>query len=225
MPLDTLQLTGRSRSHLVQSDGPRFAIHADVVEPFVHLREAAAADGFDIAVFSGFRDFESQAEIWNRKFCGERTLFDADGGVLDYHALSEGERVQCILNWSALPGASRHHWGTDIDVYDRAALPEGYRVKLLPERRSRGASSIGCISGWIGTLRASASFALTVNTAAVCFPSVASSYAPIAMPALEALSVEVVAQALHDGDIMGKELVLHRLPEIYQRHILNISMP
>jgi len=107
-------------------------MHADVVEPFARLREEAAAEGLDIAVFSGFRDFESQAEIWNRKFCGERALFDADGSVLDFHSLSEAERMQCILNWSALPGASRHHWGTDVDVYDRAALPDGYRVKLLP---------------------------------------------------------------------------------------------
>jgi hypothetical protein len=51
------------------------------------------------------------------------------------------------------------------------------------------------------------------------------SYAPIAMPALEALSVDVVAQALCDGDIQGKDLVLERLPEIYRRHVLNISMP
>jgi hypothetical protein len=51
------------------------------------------------------------------------------------------------------------------------------------------------------------------------------SYAPIAIPALEALTVDVVAQALRDGDIVGKDLVLERLPDIYQRHVLNISMP
>ena len=51
------------------------------------------------------------------------------------------------------------------------------------------------------------------------------SYAPIAIPALQALTQEVVAEALHDGDVLGKDLVLARLPEIYQRHVLNISMP
>jgi hypothetical protein len=51
------------------------------------------------------------------------------------------------------------------------------------------------------------------------------SYASIAIPALEALTVDVVAQALRDGDIVGRDLVLERLPEIYQRHVLNISMP
>ena len=35
-----------------------------------------------------------------------------------------------MLRFSALPGASRHHWGSDIDVFDAAAVPEGYRPKL-----------------------------------------------------------------------------------------------
>ncbi len=51
------------------------------------------------------------------------------------------------------------------------------------------------------------------------------SYAPISIPALEALTVDVVAQALREGDILRKELVLERLPEIYRRHVLNICMP
>jgi len=226
MLLDPLQLTGRSRSHVFQSDEPRFAIHVDVVEPFARMREAAARESLDIAVFSGFRDFESQADIWNRKFCGERTLFDAAGGALDYHALSEAERMQCILNWSALPGASRHHWGTDIDVYDRAALPEGYRVKLLPEE-TQPSGVFHRLHQWLDQNMARFGFFRPYREyRGGMFPEAWHlSYAPIAMPALEALSMDVVAQALRDGDIQGKDLVLERLPEIYRRHILNISMP
>ena len=224
--LDALQLTGRSRSHVFQSNEPRFALHANVVGPFAGLREAAAAEGFDIAVFSGFRDFESQAEIWNRKFCGERALFDADGRVLDYHALSDAERMQCILNWSALPGASRHHWGTDIDVYDRAAMPEGYRVKLLPEEAQPGGVFYP-LHQWLDRNIARFGFFRPYREyRGGMFPEAWHlSYAPIAMPALEALSLDVVAQALSEGDILGRELVMERLPDIYQRHILNISLP
>ncbi|MGH8631236.1 MAG: M15 family metallopeptidase [Burkholderiales bacterium] len=130
--LDSLQLTGRARGHIHQSEEPRFALHRDVLEPYLALRAAAAREGFDLAIFSGFRDFDSQAEIWNRKFTGERALFDENGNAIDHSRLSEQDRIQCILNWSALPGASRHHWGTEIDVFDRAVLPEGYRVRLLP---------------------------------------------------------------------------------------------
>ena len=36
--------------------------------------------------------------------------------------------------WSALPGASRHHWGTDFDVYDKAKIEStGKKLELIPE--------------------------------------------------------------------------------------------
>jgi len=134
--------------------------------------------------------------------------------------------MQCILNWSALPGASRHHWGTDIDVYDRAALPEGYRVKLLPEETQPG-GIFHRLHQWLDQNMARFGFFRPYREyRGGTFPEAWHlSYAPIAMPALEALSMDVVAQALRDGDVLGKDLVLERLPEIYRRHILNISMP
>ena len=45
----------------------------------------------------------------------------------------EEELMYAILTWSALPGASRHHLGTDIDVVDGNACPEGYEVELTPD--------------------------------------------------------------------------------------------
>ena len=33
--------------------------------------------------------------------------------------------IETILLWSALPGGSRHHWGTDVDVFDAAAVAPG----------------------------------------------------------------------------------------------------
>ena len=41
--------------------------------------------------------------------------------------------MRAILHWSALPGASRHHWGTEIDVIDRAALLHGQLAQLVPD--------------------------------------------------------------------------------------------
>ena len=31
------------------------------------------------------------------------------------------------------PRASRHHWGTDFDIYDASAMPEGYQIQLTPD--------------------------------------------------------------------------------------------
>ena len=87
--LDPLELTGRARTHVVQLDELRCALHRDVVEPFLGLRAAAAQAGMDIRVFSAFRDFGAQLSIWNRKFSGERTLFSRDGGVLEHASLDD----------------------------------------------------------------------------------------------------------------------------------------
>ena len=37
------------------------------------------------------------------------------------------------MRWSAIPGSSRHHWGTDLDVYDAAAVTPDYQVQLTPQ--------------------------------------------------------------------------------------------
>ena len=34
------------------------------------------------------------------------------------------------MRFSALPGTSRHHWGSDLDVFDAAAVPKGYQLQL-----------------------------------------------------------------------------------------------
>jgi LAS superfamily LD-carboxypeptidase LdcB len=63
----------------------------------------------------GFPD-EQQLAIWNGKFSGARALLSAQSRA--GRRLGDAERVAAILVWSALPGASRHHW-SDCDVIDR----------------------------------------------------------------------------------------------------------
>ena len=53
-----------------------------------------------------------------------------EGQSLEAGRLAPEERIAAILRWSALPGASRHHWGTDLDLIDRGATASGYRVQL-----------------------------------------------------------------------------------------------
>ena len=108
-------------------------IHRDVIEPFQYLQQQATKEGFELAIASGYRDFERQLQIWNAKANGDRAVLSSDGKPLDIKQLDPWQQVQAILRWSALPGASRHHWGTDIDIYDRAATPEHYQPQLTTE--------------------------------------------------------------------------------------------
>ena len=84
-------------------------------------------DGIDLAARSSFRDFDTQLTIWNRKWAGERPLYDRQGRPLERRQLADSQAVDAILCWSAIPGGSRHHWGSDVDVIDAAACRRAMR--------------------------------------------------------------------------------------------------
>ena len=64
---------------------------------------------------------------------GTRPILDDHGEAKNPRDLTPSELLESILRWSALPGFSRHHWGTDFDIYDKSTLPHGYQVQLVPE--------------------------------------------------------------------------------------------
>jgi LAS superfamily LD-carboxypeptidase LdcB len=63
--LNELELTGRSRTHVVQLAEPRFAAQREAADAFLEMREAARRDGIDLQPYSSFRDFRTQLRIWN----------------------------------------------------------------------------------------------------------------------------------------------------------------
>ena len=222
--LNEFELTGRARTHIVQSDDLGAALHPDAVAPFLGMREAAALEGIDLAIYSGFRDFDSQCRIWNMKYRGERPLYDEDGNVRDRAGLSEEALIGAILAWSALPGASRHHWGSDLDVIDRAAMPPDYRVRLLPQEAEAG-GVFERLHQWLSANLARFGFFRPYREfRGGIYPEPWHlSFAPVATAALALLSEEMIAAALCDADLPGKPAVLARLPDLYRDHIANID--
>ncbi|HET9450449.1 MAG TPA: M15 family metallopeptidase, partial [Aggregicoccus sp.] len=131
-------LVGQDEDVMVAVPGGAARVHREVLPALVALRDAAAKEGFALEVGSGFRSFERQLLIWNAKARGERPVLDAQEQPLSLAALTPLERVHAILRWSALPGASRHHWGTDVDVFDRAALAPGATFEMRAEESAPG---------------------------------------------------------------------------------------
>ena len=86
---------------------------------FLNMREAALQGGIDLKIASATRNFDYQKKIWNNKWTGYTIV---DGQDLSKSIPDGLERFEKILEYSAVPGASRHHWGTDIDIND--ANPE-----------------------------------------------------------------------------------------------------
>ncbi len=222
--LNPLELTGRSRTHVRELKATGGTIHHEATDPLLAMRDAAKRDGIVIEAYSSFREFGDQVAIWNAKFTGGRPLYDTDGKPRDFDSLSPDQIVECILCWSALPGGSRHHWGTDIDVIDRAAMKNEYQVQLLPSEYA-ASGVFSALNEWLdehlqdyGFFRPYTEYRGGINPEPWHI-----SYAPVAVPALDVLTTELLADVIQDSDMQGKELVLKQLEEIATRYIRNIT--
>ncbi len=224
--MDVLQLTGRSRAHIIEIEQPRVALHYGAVASFLAMRDAARAAGIDLQAASSFRDHDRQMLLWNRKWRGERPLYGRDGRLLEAARLSETERVDAILAWSALPGGSRHHWGSDVDVFDAAAAPPGYQVQLLPAEYA-GDGVFARLSAWLDDHMGRFGFFRPYGSdrGGAGVEPWHLSYAPLAREAIEGLSLSVLRTTIAGADMLGREAVLERLPEIYTRYILGVDAP
>lgn len=135
--LNARQLTGLDDTHLVAlPDGHR--LQAEAARAFTALQLDARVAGFELAIASSFRSFSRQLSIWNAKVDGTRRVLDDQGREISLARMSPAERVHAILRFSALPGTSRHHWGTDLDVFDAAAVAPDYEVQLTAQEVAPG---------------------------------------------------------------------------------------
>jgi LAS superfamily LD-carboxypeptidase LdcB len=225
-------LTGLTEAHLcsdAEAEPVGARVHRDVLGPFRRLQEDARAAGFDLRVLSGFRGFDRQLSIWNRKAGGQLAVLDGKARPLDIARLSERELVLAILRWSALPGASRHHWGTDLDVYDRAAQPPGYEIELIPAEVDPG-GMFGPLHQWlderIASGRAHGFFRPYDRDGGGVAPERWHlSHAPTAGPYLEQLTLDLLRDTVRGADLALKATVLATLDEIYRRFVVNVNRP
>jgi hypothetical protein len=45
------------------------------------------------------------------------------------------------------------------------------------------------------------------------------------VPALHALTLDVLRQAIEESDLEGRDIVLAQLPEIYDRYVVSVDTP
>jgi LAS superfamily LD-carboxypeptidase LdcB len=224
--MNEFELTGRASTHVVELAEPRCALHYEAAASFLAMREAAGREGIELAARSSFRDFDTQLTIWNAKWSGDRPLYDRQGRQLERRQLADSQTVDAILCWSAIPGGSRHHWGSDVDVIDTACVPPGYAVQLVPaEYASDGIFSR--LSTWLDANMQQFGFFRPYRTdrGGVSPEPWHLSYAPVSLPALESLSLSMLRHVLEVSSIAGKPHVLARLPEIYTRFMLAVDSP
>jgi LAS superfamily LD-carboxypeptidase LdcB len=86
---------------------PKTFLRQATYEAFKKMYAAAKKEGISLTIISATRTFYDQKSIWETKWNKQ------------YANISDHtQRARGILAWSSMPGSSRHHWGTDIDLND-----------------------------------------------------------------------------------------------------------
>ncbi|EKT63614.1 M15 family metallopeptidase [Providencia burhodogranariea] len=212
-------LTGRSTDHLVTLGG-NHRLQFNATKAFLAMQQAAARAGFKLQSASAFRDFSRQQLIWNEKFAGKRAVLDNQNQPLDISVLNEGKLCEAILHWSALPGASRHHWGTEIDIYDPFRLPVGQSLQLEPWEYETG-GYFSELNQWISDNMATYDFyrPFSAKDAGVAYEPWHISYWPLSHEAEQLLTPEVIKTVLDEEKILGKDWLLANLEYVFNRYI------
>lgn len=106
-------------------------MHRDAYLKFIEMYNAAAKEGIALKIISAARNFEYQKGIWERKWTGETKIENGKDASVAYP--DPKVRALKILTYSSMPGSSRHHWGTDIDLnsFENSWFEQGNGLKVF----------------------------------------------------------------------------------------------
>tara|TARA_Y100000992_G_scaffold297021_1_gene260041 strand:+ start:523 stop:1236 length:714 start_codon:yes stop_codon:yes gene_type:complete len=210
--IDYKTLLGIEHSNLV---GDSIKLEKNTFIAMEKMRKAALLDGVKIKVVSGFRDFERQKQIWNRKF----KKFTTENNLSDLDAIKE------IIRFSTIPGTSRHHWGTEIDVIDEDFKNE---KNLLISKKYEEGGIFEKLKKWMDNNSQKFGFYLTyddnINRKGFEYEPWHYSYLPESKRYLKSFLKIDIVEIISKVDIQGKELFNEKFISDYiNNNILEIN--
>ena len=189
------QLIGKGNPDIV-GDSYTSKMHKAAKEAFNKMKAEAAKENIKIEVVSAYRSFQRQKEIFERKY----RSFTSSG-------LSPEDSLEKIIEYSTIPGTSRHHWGTDLDIID-ASVPRPSNV-LLPEN-FHGNGAFCNLKMWLDENSEKFSFFEVYtdngNRKGFKYEPWHFSYAPVSIPMLKSYQDKIdVKKMLSDEKLLGSE--------------------
>ena len=189
--IDPLFVLGKTSPPLVGS------MQEEVYEAYERMRQAAAKEGIDIKVVSAHRSYHRQREIWNAKY-----------KTLTLQGLTAKDAIQEIITYSTLPGTSRHHWGTDIDIIDNAN-PQSGDVLLAEKFYGDGPSS--ALRSWMNRNAADYGFLEVYtdhpNRKGFAHEPWHYTYHSLSKAYLEVLTNQVISEIAKDEQLLGRKFL------------------
>ncbi|MEZ4918715.1 MAG: M15 family metallopeptidase [Saprospiraceae bacterium] len=116
------------------ADATGMYLRRETFEAFQAMYQAARKDGIQLRIISATRNFDRQKAIWEKKWKRYELSHPAPK-----------DRALKILEYSSMPGSSRHHWGTDIDLNDleNSSFENGGRYERVYKWLSEHAHEYG----------------------------------------------------------------------------------
>ncbi|RKF18061.1 D-alanyl-D-alanine carboxypeptidase family protein [Alginatibacterium sediminis] len=212
------QLDGHLQAH--ESFG---SLLGQTVLALQNMSNAAQADGLSMSVASGFRSFDKQLQIWNQKWSGQRPLLDAQSQTIDAAELNDEQKLLAILHWSALPGASRHHWGSDFDIYCPALVPPSEQLQLIPSEYQPGGHQYP-LAQWLEQHSQSYGFFYPYQyfQGGVAQEPWHLSHREPSQSISENFELSRLKALIETSNILGKDCILSQFDMIAERFIFNI---
>ena len=206
--IDPLFVLGKTSPPLISS------MQKEVYEAYERMRQAAAKEGIDIKVVSAHRSYHRQREIWNAKY-----------KTLTLQGLPAKDAIQEIITYSTLPGTSRHHWGTDIDIIDNAN-PQSGDVLLAEKFYGDGPSS--ALRSWMNRNAADYGFLEVYtdhpNRKGFAHEPWHYTYHSLSKAYLEVLTNQVISEIAKDEQLLGRKFLDADFFKSYTtEHLLDIN--
>jgi len=186
------QLIGKGNPDLT---GEAFKMHKDAYASFLKMQAAAKNENISIELVSAYRSFKKQKQIFEKKYA----LYTSEG-------LSPTASINKIIEYSTIPGTSRHHWGTDIDIIaSNAPKPESV---LLAKHFSEGGPFFKLKEWLLENANSYGFYEVYTNKPSrkgFKYEPWHYSYAPVSRPMLQAYCRLDINKVLQEELILGSE--------------------
>lgn len=195
--------------------GEGINLRKEAHDAFLAMKKAAYQDGIDIEIVSSFRSFDRQLAIYERKYL----QYSEDDGMEPLAAIDK------IIEYSTIPGTSRHHWGTDIDIIDGSKPTEG---DVLVASKFEDGGPFEDLKLWMDEHASEYGFYLVYTKEpkrrGFKYEPWHYSYAPLSVPMLEVFRKKNILQLLIEENFVGSEFLTTGFIRTYIRdNILDIN--
>lgn len=205
------ELIGKGKPALFGDD---FKLRNEAFFQLNQMRISAKEAGFNLHVISSYRSYTHQNDIWERKYKTYRN-----------QGFSPEKTIEKIIQYSTIPGTSRHHWGTDLDIIDST---KGIPSNPLSETHFNEGGRMRNFKIWLDENSEKFGFYLVYTDApgrkGFAYEPWHFSYKPLSFKMLKEYKELDIKKILQQNKLMGSEYFSDEFVEKYKlENILDIN--